>query len=62
MTYGGSDGLGCARLLEAQLEAVLPRMVSGDGDGGGRRSSTFLHRCLRRKLEQILIKIFSQKL
>lgn len=44
MPYGGSDGLSRARLLEAQLEAVLPRVVSGDGDGGGWRScSSFFH-------------------
>lgn len=32
MTYSGSDGLGCARLLEAQLEAVLPRIISSNWD------------------------------
>lgn len=61
-TYGGSDGLGCARLLEAQLEAVLPRVISCDGDSGGRRSSTFLHRRLGWKLKQLLIKFFGQEL
>lgn len=51
MTYGGSDGLGCARLLEAQLEGVLPRIIACDGDSGGRWSGTFLYRRLRWKLK-----------
>lgn len=35
-THSGGDRLGGTGLLESQLEAVLPRVVVGGGDGGGR--------------------------
>lgn len=62
VTYGGSDRLGCARLLEAELEAILPRIICCDWNSGGWRSSTFLNRCLWRKLKQLFVKAFGQKL
>lgn len=62
MTYRRSDRLGRARLLKAQLKAKLPRMVSGDWDSRGRRSSTFFNRRLRRQIEPIFIKLFCKKL
>lgn len=62
-THGGGDRLGGARLVEAQLEAVLPRVVDGGGDGGGggRHAVQGRHRGLHgqglRQLKQPLVKV-----
>lgn len=60
ISYGGSDGFGGARLLKAQLKIVLPRVISGNWDSGGRRSSTFFNGGFWGQFEQLLIKSLSQ--
>lgn len=37
LTYRAGDRLGGARLREAQFEAMFPRIISGNGNRGGRR-------------------------
>ncbi len=61
ITYSGSDGLGCARLLKAKLEAIFPRVVGCNRDGGGRGSNTICSGHLWGQLKQVVIKPLSQR-
>lgn len=57
ISYGGSDRLGGARLLKTQQKIILPRVIGGNWDSGGWRSSTFFN---GGQFKQLLIKSLSQ--
>lgn len=61
ITYSGGDGLCCARLLKAKLEAILPWVISCNRDGGGRGSNTVCSGNLCETVKQFLIKLVRQQ-